>query len=70
MTQPASHVQEGNDFDHEPYKRQKQLLSVLVAVAAMLGYAFLTGIVPIEHVKEERSKGRSSSIELQDEDEA
>lgn len=70
MAQPVTSVQEGSDFDHEPYKRRKQLLSVLVAVAAMLGYALLTGIVAIEHVKEEGSKGKSASIELQDEDEA
>ncbi|KAL7887522.1 hypothetical protein AOLI_G00052430 [Acnodon oligacanthus] len=50
---PASSTQEGSDFDHEPYKRRKQLLSVLVAVAAMLSYAVLTGIVAIEHVQEE-----------------
>ncbi|KAK3572280.1 hypothetical protein QTP86_030260 [Hemibagrus guttatus] len=69
MNQPTSTVHEGSDFDHEPYKRHKQLLSVLVAVAAMLGYALLTGIVAIEHVKEERSTG-NSSIELEDEEEA
>ncbi|MCJ8728693.1 hypothetical protein PDJAM_G00007400 [Pangasius djambal] len=67
--QPASNVQEGSDFDHEPYKRRKQLLSVLVAVAAMLGYALLTGIVAIEHVKEEGTTGHPASIELQDEEE-
>lgn len=69
MSQPTSRVQEGSDFDHEPYKRHKQLLSVLVAVAAMLGYALLSGIVAIEHVKEERSTG-NSSLEPQDEEEA
>ncbi|XP_027005756.1 metaxin-1a isoform X1 [Tachysurus fulvidraco] len=67
--QPASKMPEGSDNDHEPYKRHKQLLSVLVAVAAMLGYALLTGIVAIEHVKEERTTG-NSSIELQDEEDA
>ncbi|GAA6090419.1 metaxin-1a isoform X1 [Tachysurus ichikawai] len=67
--QPASKMPEGSDFDHEPYKRHKQLLSILVAVAAMLGYALLTGIVAIEHVKEERTTG-NSSIELQDEEDA
>lgn len=67
--QPASNVQEGSDFDHEPYKRRKQLLSVLVAVAAMLGYAVLTGIVAIEHVKKDGPRGNPTSIELQDEEE-
>ncbi|XP_017327251.1 metaxin-1a isoform X1 [Ictalurus punctatus] len=65
MGQSASNVQEGSEFDHEPYKRRKQLLSVLVAVAAMLGYAFLTGIVAIEHVKEKGSTGNTASTDLQ-----
>lgn len=69
MAQPASNVQEGSDFDHEPYKRRKQLLSVLVAVAAMLGYALLTGIVAIEHVKTEGSGRNPAPIKLQDEEE-
>lgn len=69
MGQPASNVQEGSDFDHEPYKRGKQLLSVLVAAAAMLGYALFTGIVAIEYVKEKGSKGNTISTELQDEEE-
>lgn len=69
MGQPASNVQEGSDFDREPYKRSKQLLSILVAAAAMLGYALLTGIVAIEHVKEKESKGNTVSTELQDEEE-
>ncbi|KAF7708507.1 metaxin-1a [Silurus meridionalis] len=66
---PASNVQEGSNFDREPYKRRKQLLSVLVAVAAMLGYAFLTGIVAIEHVKEEGLTGNTTSTDLNDEEE-
>ncbi|XP_060777831.1 metaxin-1a isoform X2 [Neoarius graeffei] len=69
VSQPASNVQESSDFDHEPYKRGKQLLSILVAAAAMLGYALLTGIVAIEHVKEKESKGNTVSTELQDEEE-
>lgn len=69
MGQPESNVKEGCDIDHEPYKRHKQLLSVLVAVAAMLGYALLSGIVAIEHAKEEGSRGTTTSTELQDEGE-
>lgn len=49
----VSSTQQGGDFDNEPYKRRKQLLSVLVAVAAMLSYALFTGIVAIEHMQEE-----------------
>ncbi|KAL0171466.1 hypothetical protein M9458_031777, partial [Cirrhinus mrigala] len=48
------------DFGNEPYKRRKQLLSVLVAVAAMLSYALLTGIVAIEHVHEDEPIGPAS----------
>lgn len=53
VSRPVSSAQQGSDFDNEPYKRRKQLLSVLVAVAAMLGYALFTGIVAIEHVRDE-----------------
>ncbi|KAF4088271.1 hypothetical protein AMELA_G00080530 [Ameiurus melas] len=63
--QSASNVHEGSEFDHEPYKRRKQLLSILVAIAAMLGYAFLTGIVAIEHAKEKGSTGNTASTDLQ-----
>ncbi|NXC10779.1 MTX1 protein, partial [Orthonyx spaldingii] len=38
----------GSEGDEDPHKRRKQLLSVLVGLAAMLGYAFLSGIVSIQ----------------------
>lgn len=57
-----SSTQQGSDLDNEPYKRRKQLLSVLVAVAAMLSYALLTGIVAIEHVQNEEPVGPASLI--------
>lgn len=44
---------EGGDFDHVPNKRRKQLLSALVALGAMLSYAFLTGMVSIQHAHHE-----------------
>lgn len=69
MGQLASNVRDGSDLNHEPYKRHKQVLSVLVAVAAMLGYALLTGIVSIEHVKEKGSSKNAALIKLQDEEE-
>ncbi|XP_076842846.1 metaxin-1a isoform X3 [Brachyhypopomus gauderio] len=62
VEQAASSTQEGSDPHHQPYKRHKQLLSVLVAVAAMLSYALLSGIVAIEHVQEEGPRGGSASI--------
>ncbi|NWU33432.1 MTX1 protein, partial [Hylia prasina] len=36
------------EAEEDPHKRRKQLLSVLVGLAAMLGYAFLSGIVSIQ----------------------
>ncbi|KAJ0000641.1 hypothetical protein NQD34_012483 [Periophthalmus magnuspinnatus] len=36
-----------DDGDHVPHKRRKQLLSVLVAMGAMLSYAVLTGLLSI-----------------------
>ncbi|NXN84467.1 MTX1 protein, partial [Bombycilla garrulus] len=38
----------GGEAEEDPHKRRKQLLSVLVGLAAMLGYAFLSGIVSIQ----------------------
>lgn len=60
VSRPVSSTQQGSDFDNEPYKRRKQLLSVLVAVAAMLSYALLTGIVAIEHMHEDEPIGPAS----------
>ncbi|NWI97330.1 MTX1 protein, partial [Pitta sordida] len=34
--------------EEDPHKRRNQLLSVLVGLVAMLGYAFLSGIVSIQ----------------------
>ncbi|XP_023657266.1 metaxin-1a [Paramormyrops kingsleyae] len=42
---------ESSDFDNEPHKRRNQVLSVLVALGAMLSYALLTGILSIQHVR-------------------
>ncbi|KAI9532465.1 hypothetical protein NQZ68_031989 [Dissostichus eleginoides] len=44
---------EGGDYDHVPNKRRKQLMSVLVALGAMLSYAVLTGILSIQHLQQE-----------------
>lgn len=51
--QKPSSQPEGGDFDHVPNKRRKQFLSALVALGAMLSYAFLTGMVSIQHVQHE-----------------
>ncbi|XP_064204576.1 metaxin-1-like [Anguilla rostrata] len=50
-SQKKSSHPEGGDFDNEPNKRRKQVLSVLVALGTMLGYAVLTGIVSIQRVQ-------------------
>ncbi|CAB1350996.1 unnamed protein product [Coregonus sp. 'balchen'] len=42
---------DGSDFDSEPHKRRKQILSVLFAMGSMLGYAILMGIVSIQHIR-------------------
>ncbi|KAM9623350.1 metaxin-1 isoform 2-T2 [Morphnus guianensis] len=39
---------DGGETEEDPHKRWNQLLSVLVGLAAMLGYAFLSGIVSIQ----------------------
>ncbi|NWX39303.1 MTX1 protein, partial [Steatornis caripensis] len=39
---------DGSEAEEDPHKRRNQLLSVLVGLAAMLGYAFLSGIVSIQ----------------------
>ncbi|XP_029519152.1 metaxin-1b [Oncorhynchus nerka] len=42
---------DSSDFDSEPHKRRKQILSVLFAMGSMLGYAILMGIVSIQHIR-------------------
>ncbi|NXY80708.1 MTX1 protein, partial [Glareola pratincola] len=37
-----------SEAEEDPHKRRNQLLSVLVGLVAMLGYAFLSGIVSIQ----------------------
>lgn len=60
------HVQpHSGDFDNEPHKRRNQILSVLFAVGAMLGYAIFTGIVKI---KRERPQLTNSSHDDEDEE--
>ncbi|NXL66812.1 MTX1 protein, partial [Chordeiles acutipennis] len=39
---------DGSETEEDPHKRRNQLLSVLVGLVAMLGYAFLSGIVSIQ----------------------
>lgn len=73
FSRKVSSQPEGGDADNEPGKRRKQLLSVLVALGAMLSYALLTGIVAIQHVQQEaldhRSPGLRSLSSNEEEDE-
>ncbi|NXN38293.1 MTX1 protein, partial [Rhinoptilus africanus] len=45
---PRAAGAEGGEAEEDPHKRRNQLLSVLVGLVAMLGYAFLSGIVSIQ----------------------
>ncbi|NWW32265.1 MTX1 protein, partial [Panurus biarmicus] len=45
---PPPHPAGLSEAEEDPHKRRKQLLSVLVGLVAMLGYAFLSGIVSIQ----------------------
>ncbi|NXR75252.1 MTX1 protein, partial [Pycnonotus jocosus] len=45
---PTPHPAGLGESEEDPHKRRKQLLSVLVGLVAMLGYAFLSGIVSIQ----------------------
>lgn len=56
------------DFDNEPHKRRNQILSVLFAVAAMLGYAVLSGLVTIQSSPPQLAEHRHAD-EDEDEDE-
>uniref|UniRef100_UPI00398F055E metaxin-1b n=1 Tax=Pristiophorus japonicus TaxID=55135 RepID=UPI00398F055E len=39
-----------SDSDEDPHKRRNQILSVMVGFSAMIGYAFLSGILSIQRV--------------------
>ncbi|NWY20874.1 MTX1 protein, partial [Aphelocoma coerulescens] len=45
---PPPHPAGLGEAEEDPHKWRNQLLSVLVGLAAMLGYAFLSGIVSIQ----------------------
>ncbi|NXJ70408.1 MTX1 protein, partial [Rostratula benghalensis] len=48
MRPPVSPCADGCEVEEDPHKRRNQLLSMLVGLVAMLGYAFLSGIVSIQ----------------------
>ena len=60
---------DSSHIDSEPHKRRNQILSVLFAFGAMLGYAILTGIVSIEHVRQQGALEGPSHGDEEEEDE-
>lgn len=60
----------GPETEEEPYRRRNQILSVLAGLAAMVGYALLSGIVSIQRATPARAPSTQSlSIAEEDEDE-
>ncbi|KAM4690193.1 metaxin-1 [Rhinophrynus dorsalis] len=65
---PMSPSGETPDSDDDPHKRRNQILSVLVGVLAMVGYAVLSGIVSIQRVGPDDSLKRGITMEDQEEE--
>lgn len=60
----------GPDTEEEPNRRRNQILSVLAGLAAMVGYALLSGIVSIQRATPARAAStRSLSMAEEDEEE-
>ncbi|XP_006861790.1 PREDICTED: metaxin-1 [Chrysochloris asiatica] len=58
------------ETEEEPYPRRNQILSVLAGLAAMVGYALLSGIVSIQRATPARAPGtRALSMAEEDEEE-
>lgn len=56
------------ETEEEPYRRRTQILSVLAGLAAMVGYALLSGIVSIQRTSPTRAPG-TRALGLAEEDE-
>ncbi|XP_062888433.1 metaxin-1b isoform X2 [Mobula hypostoma] len=57
------------DSEEDPHKRRNQILSVLVGLSAMLGYAFLSGILSIQRVAPHNALRQQSPLEDDEEGE-
>lgn len=58
------------ETEEEPYRRRTQILSVLAGLAAMVGYALLSGIVSIQRASPARTPGtRALGMTEEDEEE-
>ncbi|XP_005411645.1 PREDICTED: metaxin-1 [Chinchilla lanigera] len=65
---PPRQTPAGPETEEEPYPRRNQILSVLAGLAAMVGYALLSGIVSIQRAAPARAPG-TRALGMADEDE-
>uniref|UniRef100_G1SD44 Metaxin-1 n=1 Tax=Oryctolagus cuniculus TaxID=9986 RepID=G1SD44_RABIT len=65
---PPRQAPAGPETEEEPYGRRNQILSVLAGLAAMVGYALLSGIVSIQRATPARAPG-TQALGLAEEDE-
>ncbi|XP_053552954.1 metaxin-1-like [Bombina bombina] len=67
---PRTPTAEAQESEDEPHKRRNQILSVLVGLVAMIGYAMLSGIVSIQRVENGNALNQGNAMEdNEDEDE-
>ncbi|XP_044540561.1 metaxin-1 [Gracilinanus agilis] len=67
---PSRPAPSASETDEEPYRRRGQILSVLAGLAAMVGYALLSGIVSIQRAAPARPSGtRALGIAEEEEEE-
>ncbi|KAI2519498.1 metaxin 1 [Homo sapiens] len=67
---PQRQTPAGPETEEEPYRRRNQILSVLAGLAAMVGYALLSGIVSIQRATPARAPGtRTLGMAEEDEEE-
>ncbi|XP_051013482.1 metaxin-1 [Acomys russatus] len=65
---PPRQTPAGPETEEEPYRRRNQILSVLAGLAAMVGYALLSGIVSIQRATPSRAPG-TGALGMAEEDE-
>uniref|UniRef100_A0A8D2DEW4 Metaxin-1 n=1 Tax=Sciurus vulgaris TaxID=55149 RepID=A0A8D2DEW4_SCIVU len=65
---PPRQTPAGPETEEEPYRRRNQILSVLAGLAAMVGYALLSGIVSIQRATPARTPG-NRALGMAEEDE-
>lgn len=66
---PPRQTPVGPETEEEPYRRRTQVLSVLVGLAAMVGYALLSGIVSIQRATPARTPGPGALSMAEEEEE-